>query len=167
MRSLLLAAAASTLLLLSACDASVKVGDDTTGDNVHIAMNGDKGKNHVSLNVPGFSANVSLPGLNLGENVDLDGIKLAPDSHVKQVDVVGSDKDNAAGDGHVRLEFTNPGAPAAMIDYYRRAATEAGFDRVAATTQGVAATKGTKQFALSVTPDGAGTNGVIVMKGND
>jgi hypothetical protein len=167
MRSLLPATAAFTLLLLSACDASVKVGDEASGDNVHIAMNGDKDKNHVSVNVPGFSANVSLPGLNLGENVDLDGIKLAPDSHVKQVDVVGSDKDDAKDEGRVRLEFTNPGTPAAMVDYYKRAATDAGFDSVAASATNVTATKGAKQFALSVTPDGTGTNGVITMRGSD
>jgi hypothetical protein len=164
MRSILPATAAFTLLL-SACDASVKVGDDATGDNVHIAMNGDKDKNHVSVNVPGFSANVSLPGLNLGENVDLDGIELAPDSDVKTVDVVGSDK--GGGNGHVRLEFNNPGTPAAMIAYYKQAASDAGFDTVVVNPTGVAATKGAKQFALSVTPRDTGTNGVIAMKGKD
>jgi hypothetical protein len=169
MRPTLPVTAMLACLLLSACDAGVKVGDDAPGDNVHIAMNGDKDKNHVSVNVPGFSANVSLPGLNLGQNVDLDGIKLAPDSHVKTVDVTGSHSGDSGdkGNGRVRLEFSNPGTPAAMIAYYKQAATDAGFDTIEVNATGVVATKGAKQFALSVTPAGTGTNGVIAMKGND
>jgi hypothetical protein len=167
MRSLLPTTGIVALLLLSACDASVKVGDGADGDNVHIAMNGDKDKHGVTLDVPGLSAKLSLPDFNLGQNMDMDGIKLAPDTKVKIIDVVGHDKDQAEGEGRVHLEFTNPGTPATLIDYYKRAATGAGYDGVTATATGVAATKGAKQFALSVAADGAGSRGAITMRGSE
>lgn len=162
--------AAGALLALSACHASVAVGDDATeqGDNVHIAMNGGDSKNHVTLDVPGLSAKISLPGLNLSEHLDLDGIQLAPNTNVKTVDVQGNDKGNdKADEDHVRVEFTNPGAPAGLIDYYRKAATDAGYSGVATTATGVSAEKGGKQFALSISPEGSGSRGAITMRGSE
>jgi hypothetical protein len=165
MRSALLASAA--LLVLSACHASVDVGDDKDqGDNVHLAMGGGKDKNQVSLEVPGLSAKVRLPDMDLGAHMDMDGIKLAPDTDVKTIDVTGDDK-GAKDEGRVHMEFTNKGTPASLIGYYRQAATDAGYSDVSATATGVSATKGQKQFALSVAPDGAGSRGTITLHGND
>jgi hypothetical protein len=166
MRSTLLASAA--LLMLPACHASVNVSDDTKdgADNVHIAMGDGKDKNQVSLQIPGLSAKVSLPDMNLGSHMDMDGIKLAPDTDVKTVDVQGDDKDSK-GEGRVHMEFTNKGTPASLIDYYKQAATGAGYSDVAATATGVSAIKGKKQFALAVAPDGAGSRGTITLHGSD
>ena len=157
------------LLALSACHASVDVGNEAKeqGDNVHIAMRGGDSKDHVSIQVPGLSANVTLPGLNLAGHVNLDGITLEPATEVKTVDV--QDHDDDAGDsGHrVTLDFTNPGAPASLIEYYRKAAGDAGYTAVAATATGVSAAKGKKKFALSVAPEAKGSRGRIVMSGAD
>jgi hypothetical protein len=169
MRSLLPGLAAA--LLLSACHASVKIGDDEkdAGDNVHLAMGDAKGnKDHISLDVPGFSAKISLPDMNLGGHMDLDGIKLAPDTDVKSMDITGDDKGSSGDDGSgtVRMEFTNPGTPASLIDYYRKAATDAGYGGVAATATGVSATKEGKQFAMSIAPAAKGSRGAITMTGD-
>lgn len=156
--------AACALLALSACHANVDVGDEAkdAGDNVHIAMAGGDAKDQVSIQVPGLSANVTLPGLNLGSHLDLDGITLAPGTAVRTVDV--QDHDKGAGDANrVKLDFTNAGTPASLIDYYRKAAADAGYTGVAATAAGVSATKGQRQFALSVSPEGSGSRGEIVM----
>ncbi len=163
MRPLLLALPA--LLLLPACHASVDIADKDQGDNVHIAMGDNKGKDDVSLQVPGLSAKVSLPDLHLGTHMDMDGIKLAPDTAVKTIDVVGDD--TKGSDGRVHMDFINPGTPASLIDYYKRAAIDAGYSDVAATAAGVSAVKGRKQFALTVSPEGGGTRGTIVMHGSD
>lgn len=165
MRSALLASAA--LLLISACHASVNIGDDKDGGgNVHLSMGDGKDKDQVSLNVPGLSAKVSMPDMHLGSHMDMDGITLAPDSDVKTVDVQGDDK-SAQDEGRVHMEFTNKGTPAALIDYYRKAATDAGYSNVAATATGLSATKGQKQFALAVAPDGAGSRGTITIRGGE
>ncbi len=166
-------AALVSLTALAACHASVDLADDARngGDNVHIAMNDDTRKNSVSLKVPGLSANVTLPGINLGEHIDMDGIQIAPNTSVKTVDVQGDDdndgKGKGADDNSVRIAFTNPGTPGSLIDYYRKAAADAGYDSVAATGTGVSATKARKQFALSVSPDGSGSRGAITMRGPD
>jgi hypothetical protein len=168
MRSIPLASAAA-LLMLSACHANVEIADDAKGDgdNVHIAMKGGDEKNRVSLDVPGFSAKISLPDLNMGAHMDMDGIKLAPDTDVTSLDINGHDGDAGKDKGEVRMAFTNPGTPASLIDYYRKAATDAGFAGVAATATGISATKGAKQFAMSVSPDGKGSRGAITMTGSD
>lgn len=165
MRSALLASAA--LLLLSACHASVNVSDDKDGGgNLHLSMGDGKGKDQVSLEVPGLSAKVSLPDMDLGSHMDMDGIKLAPDSDVKTIDVQGDDK-SASDEGRVHMQFTNKGTPAALIDYYKRAAADAGYSDVAATATGLTANKGQKQFALSVAPDGSGSRGTITIRGGE
>ncbi len=174
MRPISLASAAA-LLLLSACHANVEIGDDAKndGDNVHIAMKKGDDKSRVSLDVPGFSAKISLPDLNMGAHMDMDGIKLAPDTDVTSLDIDGHegkgdhDGDGGHDKGEVRMAFTNPGTPASLIDYYRKAASDAGYTGVAATANGLSATKGAKQFALSVSPDGKGSRGAITMTGGD
>ena len=130
-------------------------------------MNRSETRDQVSIQVPGLSANVTLPGIKLGGHIDMDGIALAPDTTVKTVDVRGDDKSNDADDDRVRLDFTNPGPPASLIEYYSKAATDAGYTGVAATASGVSATKGRKQFALSIAPEAKGSRGRIVMNGGD
>jgi hypothetical protein len=168
MRLISLAAAAAGLLL-SACHASVNIGDDgdEKGGNVHMAMGGDGDKDRVTLDVPGFSAKLSLPDLKLGSHMDMDGIKLAPDTDVKSLDINGRDKGGDGDRGEVRMAFTNPGPPAALIDYYRKAAADAGFAGIAATATGVSAAKGAKRFAMSIAPEGKGSRGAITMTGGE
>ena len=162
---------AAPLLALSACHGShVNWSSDDTdrGDNVHIAIAGSDGNNQVALNIPGLNAKLALPGLKLGDHLDLNGITLAPNTKVGGVDIVAHDHAAGAGsDGHVRIAFTNPDAPAALVAYYRSAASAAGYEAIVANAGAVTAHKGGKQFALAVQPQGAGSTGQITLTGND
>jgi hypothetical protein len=161
--------AVAALFALAACHANVEFGNDAKeqGDNVHVAMKGDSDRNHVSLDVPGFSAKFSLPDLAMGEHMDMDGIKLAADTDVTGIDIQGQDDKQGEDHGRVHMTFANPGTPATVIAYYRKAAEDAGYDNVTVTGTGLSATKGTKQFALSVAPKGTGSGGTITMSGGN
>jgi hypothetical protein len=153
-------------LALAACDVQT---NDSDGDNVHVSLSSKDsggGPNRVSINVPGFNANVNLPGLNLGGHMDLDGVKLAPSTSVKNMDVQGDDNDSD-GHGTVKIAFTNPDSVDKLLDYYRKALTDASFkidsDGGAA---GIKASKDTKNFALTLGPDGSGSKGMITIAGD-
>lgn len=155
-------------LAVAACDARTSEKD---AKDVHIGIaSQDGGDNKVSVNVPGFNANLNLPDLNLGGHMNLDGVKLAPDSHVTGVDVLGDDKTTEGGaDGHgsVRVAFTNADAPAKLLDYYRRALADAGFTPGGQSGGGaLTATRDKKEFALALAPDGSGSRGTITITGN-
>ena len=165
-------AIAVSLLALSACHGShASWSSDDTGKSkdVHIALAATDGNSQVALNIPGFNATLSLPDLALGDHLDLNGIKLAPNSKVGNVDIVAHDHDGGSkgSDGNVRVDFTNPDAPAALIAYYGRAATDAGYATVTSDANGLTAHKGGKQFALAVQPRGGGSAGRITITGSD
>lgn len=132
---------------------------DRDGKAVHVAGGGGGG---VSVSVPGLDASLTLPGMDLSRHVDLDGIRVAPGSTVRTVDVGGG---HGAGEGGVRLAFTSPRSPAALIDYYARAAERAGFAPVVRAGDGVSAARGDRRFALAVAADGAGSRGTISLGG--
>ena len=153
---------------LSACHGSIsRSGDDDADKDVHIAMNGGGSGDAVSVKIPGFDANVSLPNFDMGKHMDLDGIKLAPDTSVKNIDVVGHDHDGRDDGGHVQIAFSNPRAPAALVDYYRAQASAAGFEGITANGGTLAASKHGKKFALTVGPQGSGSTGAIALSGKD
>ena len=161
-----------SLASLAACHANVDVGDAGNaqdGDNVHIAMQDNKdGGSAVSVKVPGFNANVSLPDINLAGHVDLDGIKLAPNTHVSGLNVDARDggkTDNSQG--VVRLAFTDSDAPATVIDHYARSAADAGYGDLARTGTSFSAKKDDKSFAMEIAPDGKGSKGTITITGKD
>ncbi|HWI86856.1 MAG TPA: hypothetical protein VNT42_11115 [Sphingomonas sp.] len=157
------------LLMLAACHANVDVGDgNAEAGNVHVAVaEAGEGSNKVSVNVPGFNANVSLPNLNLGSHIDLDGIKMAPNSKVGSFDVNARDDGDGADkdEGTVRLGFTNPGAPAALIDHYARSAADAGYGNITRTATSMSATKTGKSFTVEIAPEGSGSRGTITIAG--
>ena len=167
MRSLVIALA--PLLALAACHASVERTErDPQDKSVHIAMDQGGDRDQVSMNIPGLDAKVALPMIDLGRHVDLDGIKLAPDTHVSAIDVTAKDTDEGnKGDGRVRLSFASPQTPAALIDYYRRSATQAGYGNVTASTDVLTANKQDKAFALAVAADGKGSRGTITVGRKD
>ena len=107
--------------------ASVSVGDD---GNVQVsAADGARG---VSISVPGFSAKVNVPGLELGgDDMDIDGMKLYPGTKLANVNVNGGDHS-----GTVDMKFNAPGAPTAIADYYVNAAREKAFTEVASRKDG-------------------------------
>ena len=159
------------LLVLAACHADVDMsdaGNGQDGDNVHIAMQDNKdGGSGVSVNVPGFNANVSLPNINLAGHVDLDGIKLAPNSHVSGINVDAQDSKNGNGEGTVRMAFTNTDGPTAVLDHYARSAADAGYGAIARTDTSLSAKKDDKTFAVEIGPDGSGSKGTITITGKD
>jgi hypothetical protein len=161
------------LLALAACHVDVNDADANGSDgNVHIAMgddaggNSSAGTNKISINVPGFNANVSLPEINLGGHLDMEGIKVAPDTRVTGFDAFANDKD---GDkkGSAKIAFTNPRAPGALVDYYKGAVADAGFGDIVAGADTLTAKKGDKSFTLAASADGSGSKGTITMVGND
>lgn len=157
---------------LAACHANVDVsdsGNSQDGDNVHIAMQDKKdGGSAVSVNVPGFNANVSLPNINLAGHMDLDGIKLAPNTHVSGLNVDALNGGNDDNDqGVVRMNFTNSDGPAAVIDHYARSAADAGYGDIVRTGTSFSAKKDDKTFAVAIAPDGNGSKGTITITGKD
>jgi hypothetical protein len=158
-----------TLLLLApltlgiaACD----VRTDANGDNVHLSFGsgadaqGNDASDHVSVKVPGFSANVKLAGLDLGRNADIDGVKLAPDTAVKTMDVQGG---GWKGDGDVHIAFTNPVGVAKLVDYYRAQLHDADFAITASSGDRIEANKAGKTFVLALSPENAGSHGTITV----
>ena len=159
------------LFALAACHADVDVSDSGNGqdgDNVHIAMQDKKdGGSAVSVNVPGFNANVSLPSINLAGHMDLDGIKLAPNTHVSGLNVDAQDGKNDNGQGVVRMAFTDTDGPTTVIDHYARSAADAGYGAIARTGSSLSARKDDKTFAVEIAPDGNGSKGTISITGKD
>ena len=159
------------LAALAACHADVDVsdvGNGQDGDNVHIAMKDNKdGGSGVSVNVPGFNANVSLPNINLAGHMDLDGIKLAPNSHVSGLNVDARDGKTGNGEGTVRMSFTNTDSPTIVLDHYGRSAADAGYGDIVRTGASLSAKKDDKIFAVEIGPDGNGSKGTITITGKD
>lgn len=149
-------------LALAACD--VRSTDTKDGD-VHVSVSGQSG-NEVAVDVPGFKANLNLPGLNLGGHVDLDGAKLAPGSHVTGVDVLGGNKGSDDDHGTVKLTFTDTNAPAKVIEHYRGSLADAGFRLGGQSDHALTATKDEKTFALAIAPQGSGSRGAITITGD-
>lgn len=158
-------------LALAACHGKVDIGDaDGNGSdgNVHIAMGDAAGGNgSVSIDTPGFKANVSLPGIDIGSHVDLDGIKLAPGTKVGGMNVDAKDNGGDGDSGTVQMHFTNPQGPGAVLDHYAKSAADAGYGEIARTGASLTAKKDRKSFAVEVSPDGSGSRGTITVTGKD
>lgn len=158
------------LLALAACHARIDVGDadDGADGNVQVALaDNGKGANKISVDLPGFKANMALPELNLGGHIDLDGIKVAPGTKLGTFDITARETSGGEDDGRVRLGFTNPDAPSRVIDHYARSAADAGYTAIARTATSLTARKAEKTFALQVAPQGAGSTGTITMAGKE
>lgn len=146
------------LALLGGCHSSANWAEDDKNKSVHLAVDGEDSK-RFSVEIPGVDAKLALPALDLSRHIDLDGMKMAPGTNVRTLDVSGHDD---AG-GRVLLSFTSSRPPAVLVDYYREAATRAGYGRVTAGTGGVDAVKGAKHFVLAVSAEGQGSRGTITV----
>lgn len=154
------------VLLLAACgkggdgkgtDISIK---DENG-NVVAAADGD-GK--VSLDVPGFSASVSMPKLEMpAESLDMDGVKLYPGSKISGMNIRdGGDK----AKDHVDIHFTAPAAPEKVRDYFLNAFNGKGA-ALAATPSGLSGkTKNGDDLSIDLKAVGKGAEGKIVILSN-
>ncbi len=165
-------------LLVSAC--SVHTHDSHGNDDASITIgnaadgNGDGNTQSVSINVPGFSAKVNVPGLDLGsDTTKIDDMQIFPGTKVDGVKITGHASDGSGGDsqGNVEMGFTAPADPAKIVDWYRRQAQQQGWTIVPpAGANQFQATKqesghGTTQFALQVADAAGGSSGRFFVSG--
>ncbi len=165
-------------LLLPACsvrthdangnrDASITIGNSTDG-------NGGGNTQSVSIDVPGFSAKVNVPDLDLGsDTTKIDDLAIFPGTKVNGVKITGQASDGSGGDskGDVEMGFSAPGDPAKIIDWYRGQAQQQGWTIVppsganqfqaTKTESGHSAT----QFALQVAQAAGGSSGRFFVTG--
>ncbi|WP_294391329.1 hypothetical protein [uncultured Sphingomonas sp.] len=151
-------------LALAGCTqkSSWSATETVNGNDVSLSVRTAGDDSVVSLDAPFAMGNVKLPALDSGQHVDLDGIKLAADTRVRNMDVHGKDKG-----GEVRIGFSNPRPPAALIAYYRQAAQQAGYHAIRSGTASLDAHKDDADFALAVRPEGAGSGGTITVTKRD
>jgi hypothetical protein len=165
-------------LLVSACsvhthdkdgntDASITIGNSADG-------NGGGGTQSVSINVPGFSAKVNVPGLDLGsDTTKIDDMAIFPGTKVNGVKITGQASDGSGGDskGDVEMGFTAPGDPAKIVGWYHDQAQRQGWTIVPpAGANQFQATKtesghGATQFALQVAQAAGGSSGRFFVSG--
>lgn len=132
------------------------------GEDVRITADGDTGR--VSVNLPGFDANVRLPKVMLKDsNFDIDGVKLYPGSTVASINVQG-DASGAGDKSRVQIIYTAPAEPKPVRDWFVKAFAEKG---VAAKISGESLTGKTKDgtpFTMTFAPDkGGSTTGIVVL----
>lgn len=171
----LLAALAVTGAALSACGGGDRDEDRATRTATisFAGGNGSATDQTMAVEVPGFSAKLSVPGLSIGaENTDIDGIRFHPGSRLTTMNVTGKAGDGTGGEGHgtVEMRFADPAAPAAVLAYYRQAAQGAGWQAVPpAAGEQFAATKAggerTERLGVSIAPEGAGSTGRMTVTG--
>ena len=167
-------------LLVSACsvhthdstdnaDASITIGNTTDGNG------GGNGTQSVSINVPGFSAKLNVPDLDLGgDTTKIDDLLIFPGTKVNGVKIMGQASDGSGGDskGNVEMGFSAPGDPAKIIAWYRGQAQQQGWTIVPPSgANQFQATKqesghGTTQFALQVAQSAGGSNGHFFVTGH-
>jgi hypothetical protein len=170
--SLLIAVA--PLVLLSACGSSEDDGKrgtdisinakDPQGD-VEIKADGATGK--VSVNVPGFNANVSLPKVMLEDgDFDIDGVKLYPGSKVSSVNV-NADSNGDNKKAVVKMAFTAPAEPEKVRAWFAKGFTQNDVKAKATATGFAGSTRDDGSFTLTLTPSGAATTGTVELHDGD
>lgn len=177
---------ASLLLLplmatLAACD--VETSSDTTdanatgtsininakgekGEDVRITADGETGK--VSVNLPGFDANVKLPKAMLKDtDFDIDGVKLYPGSTIASINVQGDQSGVWDGD-RVQIIYAAPAEPKPVRDWFAKAFAEKSVEAKISGESLTGKTKDGTPFVMSFTPGKGGTTtGTIVIEDRD
>lgn len=143
-------------LPLAACDMAARDPANGNGVNINAAADGK-----VSFDLPFAKGQVKLPASMMENgNVDIDGVKLPEGSKMTGFSVM-------AGDGKepdVNLSFSAPQAPAEVrshfVSQFAKNGAEAGMsgDTVAATTREGA------EVAITISPEGTGSKGMIAIK---
>ena len=149
-------------------DASITIGNGADGT----ALSGANGQQSVSIKVPGFSAKVDVPDLDIGGDTKIEDMPLFPGTKVNGVNISAHDGD-ADGDskGNVTMAFTAPAGTARVIAWYREQAGEHGWDVVPATGENqFEATKredgkDPTHFALQIASAAGGSSGRFIVSG--
>jgi hypothetical protein len=127
---------AGSALALSACslkthgdngqDASITIGNGAASSDAD-AGNGQQG---LSIDVPGFSAKLNVPDLDIGDDTKIEDMPMYPGTKVNGVNISAHDGDNSGKDSHgdVTMTFTAPGDPAKVVNWYRSQAGKHGWE---------------------------------------
>jgi hypothetical protein len=169
--------AAGSALALAGC--SVKTHGDN-GEEASISIgnsadagSGGNGQQSVAINVPGFSAKVNVPDLDIGGDTKIEDMPLFPGTKVSGVNISAHDSDGSGGEskGDVSMTFTAPADAAKIVDWYRTQAQQHGWDIVP--PSGANQFEATKQesghgpthFALQVQSATGGSSGRFIVTG--
>lgn len=154
--------------------ASISFGDGNASSTDGNSSTGASDKT-VAINVPGFSAKVAVPGLDLGgDDTRIDGIALYPGTRMSGVNInADSSNDGSGGEsqGRVDMAFFAPASPDQLLAYYKGAARNAGWrEQPPAAGQQFAASKAddkgkTARLALSMAGVAGGTTGHFAIDG--
>jgi hypothetical protein len=155
---------AALALPLAACGSNadggttIAINADGGDGNVKAAVDGDTGE--VSLKLPGFSAKVDLPKIQLDANdFDLNGVHLYPGSTITTMDIDGQDQNSK-----VRIGFDSPAAPETVRDWFEPKLEDAGFTLHDEGTGLAGTTDEGKPFSMTLAPAGGDhTTGTITL----
>ncbi len=166
------------LVGLSACDVekSTDAADaNTTGTNININATGEKGEDvritadgetgKVSVNLPGFDANVKLPKVVLKDsNFDIDGVKLYPGAQVTSVNIQG-DKSGVWDGNRVQIVYSAPAEPKPVRDWFAKSFAEKSIEANISGESLSGKTKDGTPFSMTFVPGKGGTTtGTIVIQ---
>lgn len=165
------------LVSLSACDSTSSDSADAnaTGTNININATGDKGEDvritadgetgNVSVNLPGFDANVKLPKMVLKDsNFDIDGVKLYPGAAIASINVQG-DKSGVWDGDRVQIIYTAPAEPKPVREWFAKAFAEKSIEANISGESLSGKTKDGTPFTMTFAPGKGGTTtGTIVIE---
>lgn len=136
------------------------------GDDVRITADGETGQ--VSVNLPGFDANVKLPKVMLKDSdFDIDGVKLYPGAHVTNVNIQG-DRSGVWDDDRVQIVYSAPAEPKPVRDWFAKAFADKSINTTITGESLTGKTKDGTPFTMTFAPgkDGS-TTGTIIIQGHD
>jgi hypothetical protein len=168
-RPLLLATVGlSSVLALSGCnrsDEGTTVSINADGGNVLGAINGETGE--MKIDVPGFQGSVKLPKIQIDSgDFDLNGVRLYPGSSIKNLNIVGNEKNGSDTGGGLRIAFASPATPATVREWFAERLGKVGYKVHAEGANLIGTTDENKPFRLELDPDGADkATGTIVISG--
>jgi hypothetical protein len=150
-------------------DASITIGDGNAADGGNAAAG--NGQQSVSIDVPGFSAKVNVPDLDIGGDTKIEDMPLFPGTKVNGVNISAHDGDGDDSKGDVTMAFTAPADTGKIVAWYKDQAGKHGWDVVPAT--GENQFEATKQeaghapthFALQVASATGGSSGRFIVTG--
>jgi hypothetical protein len=165
---LLVSVGLSSVLALSACnrsDEGTTVSINADGGNVLGAVDGETGE--MKIDVPGFQGSVKLPKIQIDSgDFDLNGVRLYPGSSIKNLNIVGNEKNGSDTGGGLRVAFVSPATPATVRDWFAERLGKVGYKVHAEGANLIGTTDENKPFRLELAPDGPDkATGTIVISG--
>lgn len=151
-------------LMLAACGSNDRAGDGTQisidGGNSFSAGVGKDGK--VSIDAPGFKANIDLPKIQLDAgDFDINGVSLPSGSKITNMNIAGKGED----DGGVKVAFTSPVGTAAVREWFQGKLAAEGFKLTATGDNLSGTTEKGKAFTLTTKPAGNGASESVLSVG--